>query len=346
MTDASRFVAAQLYNAALEHPTVSVAMRHLARKDHAFRGSHLVQQLAGLASYPDVSVGSLVNAARQAGLPLRGFAVDLAELDELPLPILAYLKRSPEPAARVDLIQIERVNPIHIVVSSDRFGQVRIPRAGLEHRWSGIALVADPDPRAPPGRASELNEYREQVTVIPDLLSRSECAELIELCEEACFRRSRVAQRAGEIHKDVVQASVRSSSSVVLEDRTNPLLARLYSECAAREGVRPRDIEHIQCVRYKKGQRFKAHFDGGVNLPRLTTYLLYLNDDFTGGETYFPLLDLAVTPVAGSALRFPSCDAEGRMLWPSEHGGLPVGKGVKYALNIWVRCPGVPVPRS
>lgn len=336
-------VPARTYNEALEHRTVGVAIRHLAGKTRAFRASELIARLSTLESFPEVSVGNLLAAARDAGQPLRGVALEFAELDALPLPALAYLRSSPESEARVALIQIERVGPVHILVSSDRFGKQRVPRADFERRWAGIALLAEPQPASASERTSELESYRKEVGMIGGLLSRDECAELIDYCEAACFSRSRVAERDGIGHKDVVATAIRSSSSVVLQNRNHPLLARLYRECAAREGVELHHIEHIQCVRYKRGQKFRAHFDGGVNLPRLTTYLLYLNDDFTGGETYFPLLDLSVAPVAGSCLRFPSCDREGRVLWQSEHGGLPVGDGVKYALNIWIRCPNVPV---
>jgi hypothetical protein len=334
----------QRYNAALEHPTVGVAMRHLARKGAGFRPSALIEQLSRLKQFPDISVASLIGAAGSAGLALRGLAMDVGELHELPLPALAYLKRSSEPGSRVDLIQIESVGRTHIVVSSDRFGKTRLPRATVEARWAGVVLLAEPTQR-PAAGPSELDAYRRQVEVIPDLISREECRQLIDYCEDACFSRSRIALPKGVKRDNIVAAKVRSSSSVVLRDREHPILARLYRECARREGVRPADIESIQCVRYRRAQRFRAHFDGGLGLPRLTTYLLYLNDGFVGGETYFPMLDHAVAPVAGSCLRFPSCDREGRVQWASEHGGLPVTEGVKYALNIWVRCPGVPVGR-
>lgn len=345
MTSTETLRPEQRYNAALEHPTVGVAMRHLARKGPSFRPSALIDQLSRLKDFPDISVASLIGAAGSAGLALRGLAMDVDELHELPLPALAYLKRTPEPGSKVDLIQIESVGRTHVVISSDRFGKTRLPLATVRARWSGVVLLADPEQRPAAGAASELEEYRRQVEVIPDLISKDECLELIDYCEDAAFSRSRIALPKGSKHDNIVAAKVRSSSSVMLRDREHPILARLYKECAEREGVRTTDIESIQCVRYRRAQRFRAHFDGGLGLPRLTTYLLYLNDGFAGGETYFPMLDQAVAPVAGSCLRFPSCDREGRVQWASEHGGLPVTEGVKYALNIWVRCPGVPVLR-
>jgi hypothetical protein len=338
-------VPADRYNAAIEHPTVALALRHLARKRRGFPASQLVSRLSALEQFPGVSIANLIAASTSAGLPLKGVSATVEELAGLPLPVLAYLRRGPEAGAPFDLIQIERIGPVHVLISSDRFGQRRMPRAVMEQHWTGIVLVADPDADVATDRASELESYKQQVSVIPGMITPAECVELIGLCEEACFRRSKVAHRKGATREDRVSTAVRSSTSVVLFDRKHPILSRLYAECAAREGVSTSHIEEIQCVRYKKGQRFRAHFDGGLNLPRLTTYLLYLNDDFQGGETYFPLLDRAVAPKAGAALRFPSCDREGRVLWPSEHGGLPISDGVKYALNIWVRCPGSPVAR-
>ncbi len=53
MNYASPLAAAQSYNAALEHPTVAVAMRHLARKTRSFRASDLVEHLSGLETFPE-----------------------------------------------------------------------------------------------------------------------------------------------------------------------------------------------------------------------------------------------------------------------------------------------------
>ena len=330
------------YNATLIHPTVSAAFHHFARRGMAFDSAAMVERLAGLESFPAISVGDLIAAAHAAGVALTGAHAELAELEEIPAPFLTFLKRGPAPDALLELVQVERIGRRRVTIWGDRFGEVAIQREHLERRWSGIVLMLKPG--AGGSGACELETYRPQEHVFQDFISRSACSELIRYCEEASFRRSRVLQRRGEVVSDVVQTRSRSSTTVVLKDRNHPILAPLYTRCARLEGVTEREIETIQCVRYKRGQKFRAHFDGGIDLPRLTTYLLYLNDDFTGGETYFPVLDHAVAPMAGACLRFPSCDREGRVLWQSEHGGLPVREGVKYALNIWVRCPPPSAP--
>ena len=287
--------------------------------------------------FPAISVGDLISSTQEAGVKLTGAHAEISELDTIPTPFLTFLKLGAAANSRLELVQIQHIRRRRVVVWGDRFGDAFIRREHLNERWSGIVLMVDPANCDSEG--GELQSYRSQVQLAPNFVTPAECRELIDYCEDASFRRSRVLQRRSEVVSDVVEMRVRSSTSTVLKDRAHPILSRLYAHCASLEGVRARDIETIQCVRYKSGQKFRAHFDGGIGLPRLTTYLLYLNDDFSGGETYFPMLDYAVAPVAGSCLRFPSCDREGRVFWQSEHGGLPVRGGVKYALNIWVRCP-------
>lgn len=325
------------FNAALDHPTIRATVRHLAKSSVPFDSRALVEAVVNSPDFPRVSVADLIAAVRAAGVPLRGGFADLAELHTLPLPLLTYLKRSPDCHSSMDLTQIERLGPRVAVVSSDRFGTEKIDRNELVRRWSGVVLVANPDLGG--AIVNEAVSYQNQVTVFPGMLTTEECLEIIEYCEQSCFKRSRVMQRSSEKATDVVMQKIRSSTSTILHDRRHPILAKLYAHCAHIEGVTEADIELMQCVRYKRGQKFRAHFDAGVELPRRTTYLLYLNDNFEGGETYFSMINHSVSPVTGSCLRFPSCDDAGRILWPSEHGGLPVGNGVKYALNIWVRCP-------
>lgn len=327
----------ETYNSTLIHPTVSAVIHHLAGRAINFSSSKLINGLAQIDGFPAISVGDLISSAQKAGVKLTGAHAEISELDAIPTPFLTFLKLGNAADSRLELVQIQHIRRRRVVVWSDRFGDTFIELEHLNKRWSGIVLMVDPASCS--SEATEPRHYLAQVQMLPNFVTPAECRELIDYCEDASFRRSRVRQRRNEVMSDVVEMRVRSSASTVLEDRAHPILSRLYAHCAYLEGVRARDIETIQCVRYKRGQKFRAHFDGGIDLPRLTTYLLYLNDDFTGGETYFPMLDFAVSPVAGSCLRFPSCDRDGRVLWQSEHGGLPVSDGVKYALNIWVRCP-------
>ena len=60
---------------------------------------------------------------------------------------------------------------------------------------------------------------------------------------------------------------------------------------------------------------------------RFCTTILYLNDNFEGGETHFPYFDVQCTPKAGTLLVFKSD-------YPCEHGVRPV-EGARYNLAAW-----------
>jgi prolyl 4-hydroxylase len=55
----------------------------------------------------------------------------------------------------------------------------------------------------------------------------------------------------------------------------------------------------------------------------------YLNEDFTGGETFFDRQDVKVKPQQGSAIVFSSD-------YTHSHQSLPVITGQKYAFTSWL----------
>jgi len=111
--------------------------------------------------------------------------------------------------------------------------------------------------------------------------------------------------------------------------------------------------EQLQLVHYNVGQEYTAHHDFGyagagdkVQGARYATLLFYLNEPEGGGETEFPRWfngetkeGLAVTPKKGKAVLFYSQLPDGNMDDLSHHAALPVTKGEKYLINLWVRDP-------
>ena len=64
---------------------------------------------------------------------------------------------------------------------------------------------------------------------------------------------------------------------------------------------------------------------------------VYLNEPEEGGETAFPRLNISVRPTAYSALVFNNVLDNGEPDERSLHEGIAPVKGVKYAINGWVR---------
>ena len=108
--------------------------------------------------------------------------------------------------------------------------------------------------------------------------------------------------------------------------------------------------EELQVVRYLPGQEFKPHLDafdesadgkrawemyGGGQ--RDATILIYLDGPEEGGETVFPELGLRVPPTPRAALLWRNVRSDGAVDPRLLHGGEPVRRGVKYAVNLWFR---------
>jgi prolyl 4-hydroxylase len=104
--------------------------------------------------------------------------------------------------------------------------------------------------------------------------------------------------------------------------------------------------ERMQVTHYHPGERYAPHFDAlgasgldtGESGDRVCTVILYLNDDFAGGETVFPRLFRRFRPAKGKALVFTNLTADGTRHDPlSIHAGGRVRAGEKWLANQWIR---------
>jgi hypothetical protein len=94
-------------------------------------------------------------------------------------------------------------------------------------------------------------------------------------------------------------------------------------------GVGICSYEAFNFVKYDgPGTHFKIHADHGPTYVCTISVLVYLNDEFEGGETYFPRMDgLSIKPKAGDIAVFPST-------YIYEHASQDMISGVKYAVVI------------
>jgi prolyl 4-hydroxylase len=149
----------------------------------------------------------------------------------------------------------------------------------------------------------------------------------------------------------------RISEQIWLRDEDDPLIAELSRRVATLTGTSMDSQEDWQVARYPDGGRFASHYDpcvledaackrmegdGGV---RILTVLVYLNDNFGGGETVFPENGIAISPGKGKAVVFQSIDASSstkRVIRQARHEARPVSThGVsvegKWIATKWIR---------
>lgn len=80
----------------------------------------------------------------------------------------------------------------------------------------------------------------------------------------------------------------------------------------------------INFIRYGEGQWFDTHPDHGPTFTCILSSVLYLNDDYEGGELWFKEFDLKVKPKRGDHFLFPSN-------YIYRHQAMPVTGGIKYS---------------
>ena len=82
--------------------------------------------------------------------------------------------------------------------------------------------------------------------------------------------------------------------------------------------------------KYDTGKSISTHCDNERpdEIPYDWTVLIYLNDDYVGGELEFNDLGYSIRPKAGSILFFPSTEI---------HTALPVQQGYKYFIFLYIQ---------
>jgi hypothetical protein len=84
--------------------------------------------------------------------------------------------------------------------------------------------------------------------------------------------------------------------------------------------------------RTKIGQGLSVHNDLGppeMNLPVAHGLILYLNEDFEGGELYYPNLDIEISPERGMLVAHSAKDLY-------SHGVKEVTSGIRYGLTMFM----------
>ncbi|MCS6782671.1 MAG: 2OG-Fe(II) oxygenase [Gloeomargarita sp. SKYBB_i_bin120] len=178
---------------------------------------------------------------------------------------------------------------------------------------------------------------------IPGVIAPDICRHVMTIVE------AQELQTAG-ILLDTVDTQVRSSDILHLGG-TQPLLRStqaLLASCLRPVqkllhryyGIAFYDMEAIAILRYRPGQFYRRHVDNillgsrraelAQGIPTRDIGVVgYLNDDFTGGETYFDRQNITVKPQQGAVVVFPA-------YYTHPHQALPVRTGVKYVLTTWL----------
>jgi predicted 2-oxoglutarate/Fe(II)-dependent dioxygenase YbiX len=178
-------------------------------------------------------------------------------------------------------------------------------------------------------------EYSRDVFTVLDLLTPDECAAYIRQSESAGYDEAPITTAFGPVRAP----DIRNNNRVMIDtpDVADALWERA-AEFAPPQWDRWEAVglnERLRFYRYDPGQQFDWHRDGYFERPNgdrsLFTFMIYLNEDFEGGETSFAPWEsaagwngLTIKPETGMALFFEH---------PKLHKGEPVVSGRKYVLR-------------
>ena len=88
----------------------------------------------------------------------------------------------------------------------------------------------------------------------------------------------------------------------------------------------------LSISKYFEGKGMGPHIDSYSDSPKeVLSIVLYLNNNYEGGELYFKNQNIKIKPEAGSLIAFPSVD-------PYFHESMPVLSGIKYiSPGFWIK---------
>ena len=173
---------------------------------------------------------------------------------------------------------------------------------------------------------ANLVQVNKEVFTITNLFTEQECDERIAHSESMGYEPVPINTDTGpQRHPDI-----RNNSRVIFDDKSfaEELWQRIANDVpSVLPGWKAVGLnERLRYYRYDVGEKFGWHKDGCVrrkDQQSMLTFMVYLNDDFLGGETLFQH-GVRIQPQEGLALLF--CH------W-RKHRGNEVREGRKYVLR-------------
>ncbi|MCG7562047.1 PqqD family peptide modification chaperone [Pseudoalteromonas sp. McH1-42] len=209
-------------------------------------------------------------------------------------------------------------------------------KPSLYFAFANIAITQNP-------KSIRIADVRAQIFRFEGAFSEQECQSLITRLE-GHFQPSTVVDQQGDSNQ-----GYRTSCTACLEQISHQENIKIKNKISALMGIDSAYLESLQIQRYGTGQEYKVHCDffhesspsyqkciDSVG-QRTWTCVVYLNDDFSGGNTHFTQLDITVTPRTGMALCWNNLSPLGKPNEYTYHCGQPVESGFKYIISAWFR---------
>lgn len=302
--------------------------------------------------FPNLSFENLSEIYKSWGLESISFTIEPHLLESIPLPSITFINEWDAELNVGIFVLFYGLKNNEVEYIHPRKGWIVEPLETFQTKWAnGVLCLTGANGNGEPDFLEKEEKYDQEkfsnpdltknIAVYDDFISTEDCNRLIQLSQDR-FIKSQVF----DSEKPFTEGRTSESAYLTINDETIDLLKQKCSELLE---IPVSHFEDFQCVSYQLGQEYQNHFDTYDNKTeegrkeiekngqRQYTILAYLNDDFEGGGTHFPRLDLVLKPKKGRVVIFKNIEENRTVIETSLHAGLPVSNGRKYALNIWVR---------
>jgi len=199
--------------------------------------------------------------------------------------------------------------------------------------------------RIPDGR---IFSEEPRIATIKGYLSAAACDWLIALGRNNLKAAQVYDAETGDLRTD----SNRNNSAAQLDlERIDAFTAFVRARISALANVSIAGLETSQILHYHVGEEFTEHCDFldpsnpghardiAMHGQRALTVLIYLNDEYEGGDTAFPALGRAYKGRKGDALVFWNLTPAGEPDYRTAHIGTAPTRGEKWLFSQWIRIP-------
>jgi prolyl 4-hydroxylase len=220
-------------------------------------------------------------------------------------------------------------------------------KANRPETWRQLRAAVDTAGwlRIPDGR---IFSEEPRIATIKGYLSAPACDWLIGLGRPVLKAAQVYDAASGDLRTD----SNRNNSAAQLDlERMDSVTAFVRARISALANVSITGLETSQILHYRVGEEFTEHCDFldpsnpghardvATHGQRALTVLIYLNDDYEGGETAFPALGRGYKGRKGDALVFWNLTPAGEPDYRTAHIGTAPTRGEKWLFSQWIRIP-------
>lgn len=194
--------------------------------------------------------------------------------------------------------------------------------------------------------APEPRSEQPRLRVFRNFARPEECRWLIDQLHAKLHRATVWDETTGRGVEDDYRSN--SAAEIALQDM-DVVIAVLRARISTATRLPEFIFEVPQLMHYRVGEEFKPHHDfldpgkPGHALDharrgqRMGTFLIFLNEDYEGGETEFPKAGLSFRGRTGDALFFANVTRDGKPDPLTLHAGRSPTSGEKWILSQWIR---------